>query len=259
VNVDLLDCRLLLDGAADGAWNMAVDEVLLETTASTGRAALRLYQWIEPTLSLGYFQRLSDRSAHPASGCLRVVRRLSGGGAIVHDRELTYSITIPRGHDLARDAAGLYRRVHGALIQLLTVEGVAADLHPGPSHAARAGEPFLCFERRGVGDVVVSQAKVAGSAQRRRAGAVLQHGSLLIDASPAAPELPGLRQVTHGSPLTGLQRLLPDLFASALGLSLRPDSLSPEEERRARALVESRFGNPQWTAADSRGRKLLDS
>jgi lipoate-protein ligase A len=74
-----LDCRLLIDGPAGGPWNMAVDEILLETTSSTGRAALRFYQWREPTLSLGYFQRFDDRSAHPTSGRLPVVRRSSGG------------------------------------------------------------------------------------------------------------------------------------------------------------------------------------
>jgi len=255
LNAELLDCRLLLDGAADGAWNMAVDEVLLEATASTGRAALRFYGWREPTLSLGYFQSHTERAAHPASRNLAVVRRSSGGGAIVHDRELTYSITIPRHHHLARDAESLYRKVHGALVQGLAAEGLIAELYEGPSSSLEGREPFLCFQRRAQGDVIVSQVKIAGSAQRRRRGAVLQHGSVLYDTSPGAPELVGLRQLTGRD--WSAERLRQRLLAaweSRLELRLHGDSIDSEERRSAEALVESRFGDPGWTR--TRGREF---
>src|SRR5882724_9809402 len=87
--------RLIIDPPAHGAWNMAVDEALLESAAVDGIATLRLYQWSEPTLSLGYFQPAADRQTHPASRECPLVRRASGGGAILHDRELTYSLAIP--------------------------------------------------------------------------------------------------------------------------------------------------------------------
>ena len=86
--------RLLHDPPAAGAWNMAVDEALLETAADSGVATLRFYQWNEPTLSLGYFQAATDRDQHPASRDCPLVRRASGGGAILHDRELTYSMAM---------------------------------------------------------------------------------------------------------------------------------------------------------------------
>ena len=77
-------CRLIVDPPASGAWNMAVDEALLESVADGGPATLRFYQWSEPTLSLGYFQPYADREQHEASRELTVVRRSTGGGALIH-------------------------------------------------------------------------------------------------------------------------------------------------------------------------------
>ena len=95
---------------------MAVDEVLLAHAIDTGIATLRLYQWSEPTLSLGYFQRYDDRFQHAASRDAAVVRRQSGGGAILHEHELTYSISLPADHPLAHHADKLYTAVHEAII-----------------------------------------------------------------------------------------------------------------------------------------------
>ena len=89
------------------------------TAVDGGVATLRFYQWSEPTLSLGYFQRYDDRHQHAASRKCAVVRRQSGGGAILHDRELTYSLTLPASHPLTRDATALYTAVHNAFIQAL--------------------------------------------------------------------------------------------------------------------------------------------
>src|SRR5437764_2183769 len=116
--------RLLLDPPAPGAWNMAVDEALLETAAGSGVATLRFYQWQEPTLSLGYFQAAADRQQHAASRDCPLVRRASGGGAILHDRELTYSIALPQ----PKAAAALYDACHETLIAALRELAVAASL-----------------------------------------------------------------------------------------------------------------------------------
>ncbi|MEM6330787.1 MAG: lipoate--protein ligase family protein, partial [Planctomycetota bacterium] len=88
-------CRLIVDPPQPGARNMAVDEALLDAAAAGAGATLRLYRWSSPTLSLGYFQPLAARAAHPASAGCPCVRRHSGGGAIVHDHELTYSLAVP--------------------------------------------------------------------------------------------------------------------------------------------------------------------
>src|SRR5690606_37438550 len=116
-------CRLLYDAPGSGAWNMAVDEVLLNSAAQTGQMTMRFYRWSEPTLSLGYFQRYADRSLHAKSAACPVVRRSTGGGAIVHDVELTYSIAVPSHHPLARQADLLYDAAHESLLEALASWG----------------------------------------------------------------------------------------------------------------------------------------
>lgn len=133
-----------------------------------------------------------------------LVRRSSGGGAILHDQELTYSLSLPTSHPLATDAETLYRETHGMLLAALAEFGVAAKLNE-QTLVSLGGEPFLCFERRSVGDVLVGNHKVCGSAQRRRKGAVLQHGSVLTAASTFAPHLHGLREL--GAPTITVDRL----------------------------------------------------
>src|SRR5688572_19512152 len=92
----MAELRIVFDPPASGPWNMAVDEALLHSTAEGGQATLRFYTWEEPTLSLGHFQTLAEREQHQASLACPLVRRASGGGAILHDIELTYSICLPQ-------------------------------------------------------------------------------------------------------------------------------------------------------------------
>jgi lipoate-protein ligase A len=178
--------RLILDPPGEGAWNMALDEALLESAAETGRATLRLYRWQAPTLSLGYFQRYEERWGHEPSAACPVVRRSSGGGAILHDRELTYSFTAVIGDRVSPSVQALYAIFHATLVDVLRSLGAEAERWPGPDPATSAAAPFLCFQRRAEGDVVLRGAKVCGSAQRRRRRAVLQHGSI-FSRDPTSP------------------------------------------------------------------------
>jgi lipoate-protein ligase A len=190
----MLPCRLFVDPPAEGAWNMAVDEALLDQAAGEGLASLRFYRWSEPTLSLGYFQAYDERDQHAPSRNAAVVRRLSGGGALIHDRELTYSLCLPASHPLAREAVTLYELVHEALIEIFAERGIAASLHGDPATAPpgeQPHEPFLCFARRTFADVVVAApsvgaappSKIVGSAQRRLNGN-LAHGPRASRARP---------------------------------------------------------------------------
>ena len=191
----VLDCRWLFDKPAPGAWNMAVDEVLLED-AESGVATLRCYGWSKPTLSLGYFQRTAGRADHPASLVCPLVRRASGGGAILHDAELTYSFAAPIADRLGASAAGLYEAIHGAIVETLARFAVVANAFPGP--AEEAASSFLCFQRRAAGDLMVGQSKIVGSAQRRHRQAILQHGSVLLGASRFARSCRGSRNLPVG-------------------------------------------------------------
>lgn len=259
-------CRLILDPPLSGSWNMAADEYLLGWSAETKRCCWRFYRWSEPTLSLGYFQRYEDRFRHQASRHCAVVRRASGGGAILHDGELTYSFVAPAEHRLAAERAALYENVHRTLIEVLDDLGVKTCLHgettPGDlanvadelSPPRSDPQPFLCFQRRSPGDMVVGSTKIVGSAQRRLRGAVLQHGSLLLSRSAAAPELEALDSLVQ-TPIDEqelVQRWLAKL-APRLGLRWSDEQLTPWEREQVEELVASKYGSADWT--QRRGRR----
>ena len=247
---------------------MAVDEALLADAGMGGVATLRFYQWSEPTLSLGYFQRYDDRHQHAASGACAIVRRQSGGGAILHDRELTYSLTIPPGHPISRDATALYTAVHNAFIQSLEPRLHSAkarrwllSLNDKKSGLDSSQEPFLCFQRRACGDLLlVAQGdptepiagspsyKIMGSAQRRHRGAILQHGSLLVAQSPAAPELPGWDDLT-GDPLPpeALAADMASRLCGLLGSAATPTEIPAAIGEMAREIERIKYSSRSWT------------
>lgn len=188
--------RLLVEPEPhNGAWNMAFDEALLEAAVNRGETTLRIYRWAEPTLSLGHFQKAVPADLPDALRRLPRVRRLSGGGAILHDREWTYSCCLPKGHRLAGEPEVLYEAAHLALIRAFASRGVAARMRGTADRHADAA--FLCFRRGDARDVLVAGRKVAGSAQRRRRGAVLQHGSVLLRASALAADEPGVLDLAN--------------------------------------------------------------
>lgn len=259
-------CRLILDPPLSGPWNMAADEYLLAWSAETKRCCWRFYRWSEPTLSLGYFQRYEDRFQHEASRHCAVVRRASGGGAIMHDAELTYSFVVPAEHPLATQRATLYEGVHRTLMEVLEGLGVETRLHgettddesanlaDGPTPAPCDPQPFLCFQRRSPGDMVAGSTKIVGSAQRRLRGAVLQHGSLLLSRSAAAPELDALDSLLQ-APIEEeklVQRWLAKL-APRLELRWSEEQLTAQERRRVEELVASKYGAADWTERRGRG------
>lgn len=241
--------HLLQQPAATGSWNMAVDAALLESAARHDRITLRLYAWSEPTLSLGYFQSAADRAHHlPSSGC-PLVRRATGGGAIIHDREITYSLTIPRGCRQFDDHQRYYELCHQAWIFALARQGTAADRCPADDpHTSRR---FLCFQRRTRGDLVMGDHKIGGSAQRQHRAQLLQHGSLLLERSPAAPELPGINDLRRRAALPDIdrQQLLEDWtgwLAGELQVAWTPTTLDEVSEASAEAIESSHFGSHQW-------------
>ena len=241
--------RFLALAPGGPAENMAIDQALLESTGASGVPVLRFYGWSQPTLSLGYFQRLADRSLHQDSESLPCVRRGSGGGAIVHHHELTYSIAIPLTKLEAGPRFDLYRKIHSAVIETLSGFGVTAVSFRsmGTTLPAPADQKFLCFQRRSDEDLIVSGYKVLGSAQRKTREAVLQHGSLLLRASRFAPQLPGVSDLCS-------QHLSTQQLADALlrrlgqrfGVSWRRDKLTDIEDRRASELVTQRFEAQNW-------------
>jgi lipoate-protein ligase A len=239
--------RLILDEPARGAWNMAVDEALLESVSEGSSPTLRIYRWSEPTLSLGYFQNYADRSEHAASLACPAVRRSSGGGAIVHDQEWTYSFTLPITDRASADRRRLYLCVHGALVETLNATNAPAKLCEIEENTETPHEPFLCFARRCYTDVVLGGHKVCGSAQRRSRAAVMQHGTVLLAASRAAPELLGIQELTafKSSP-EELQTNWLEHVAANLGLIYDEGRLSDAEKNLAWKLEMEKHTQLSW-------------
>jgi lipoate-protein ligase A len=248
-----MDPRLIVDPPAPGPWNMAVDEALFQTVQRSRQMTLRFYQWSEPTLSLGYFQRAQDRQSHSASLNCPMVRRTTGGGAILHDCELTYSLVAPIANDRSDGAQRLVMLVHGALIEALSRIGVpsnwcrmAGDRTPRAT-ISRQEEPFLCFQRRTAEDVELREYKIAGSAQRRLHSTLLQHGSVLVSRSSAAPELPGIGQILEQDiPIERLREAWTDRLGEYFQCSFQTANLSVEEGELACQFERSRFGTWEW-------------
>jgi lipoate-protein ligase A len=193
------------DPAADGPANMAIDELLAEEAVRRDGLVIRVYAWSEPTVSLGAFQPFAEAEACAAIAGLPIVRRPSGGGAIIHGTDLTYAAAVPKGHPWGGTPQALYDGLHAAMVDVLRDHGFDARLH-APSADDPPADALLCFSRRSPGDVVVRQgdapaAKVMGSAQRRFGTAVLQHGSLLLAACPrvaVAARHAGLAELAAG-------------------------------------------------------------
>ncbi|MBM4010047.1 MAG: biotin/lipoate A/B protein ligase family protein [Planctomycetota bacterium] len=252
------------DGPADGPANMAADELLAEEADRRGDPVMRFYSWTTPTVSIGAFQRLEEAAACPAIAGLPIVRRPSGGGAILHGTDLTYAAAVPKSHPCGGAPQALYDAVHLAAIAVLGELGFAAHLHV-PGGDDPPADALLCFSRRAPGDVVVrvprppaglaADPKVLGSAQRRLGGTVLQHGSLLLSRAPAAgmaARHPGLSDLSVG-PATWTPRWLADRWGARLAESFGGTLQWQAEAFATPRLVAltsraTRFLDPRWTA-----------
>jgi lipoate-protein ligase A len=227
---------------------MARDEALLESVGDgLAPPTLRLYRWSEPTISLGYFQKHVDFEQLPApAGDLPVVRRTTGGGAILHDIEWTYAIALPSGHDLiATRPTALYDRVHEAIIATLGLLNIPACRSGISDDSAAHRGPFFCFERRHCLDVVIGKEKLAGSAQRRTAQSLLQHGSIMIGNRFRQHHVAALSDHINVD-ADGLMNPLIDALQHHLGESLDRGSWT-DPELDAAVTLEHKYGGTEWT------------
>ncbi len=239
--------RLLLDSPLDGAANMARDEALLAGVGeATSPPTVRFYKWDPPTISLGYFQKYSECEAlPPPAGDLAVVRRTTGGGAILHDREWTYSIALPATHPLATDnPAQLYEVVHHALIDALALLGVRPQLRGSSDHSSAGRGPFFCFDRRHCADLLLEGRKLAGSAQRRTRKAILQHGSIILANRYDQHHVATITDYIDIADEALLPPLI-DALGQRLGAKLQQGPWSEDELIRAEELT-AKYGGEEW-------------
>jgi lipoate-protein ligase A len=266
--------RLLLHPPARGAWNMAVDEAILEE-AIGGKitTTLRMYSWKPPCLSLGYAQPFADIDLERLQAFgWDLVRRPTGGRAILHTDELTYSVIGPQSDPrLAGGVLESYQVLAQALLRSLHVLAVPAESSPNPALPAVAGgKGPVCFEVPSNYEITVDGKKLVGSAQARRREGVLQHGSLPLygDLSRILQALAfddedlrdaaGLRLVQRAATLESIigyppemqavEQAFIDAFQETLNVDLLLGELSSAEITRAEQLVAEKYSSLEWNA-----------
>jgi lipoate-protein ligase A len=250
--------RTFVTQPASGAENMAVDEALMARARSTGECVVRLYEWHRPTLSLGRNQTARGHYDLERAGAMGVefVRRPTGGRAVLHHREITYSVTAPS--ERLGSLRESYQRINRILLAALRGLGVEAAIAPRTSRAPGPGIA-PCFDVPGEGELVVGDRKLVGSAQWRDRDVLLQHGSILVDDDqplagtllrspvPAPPAAATLRSLLGRAPAPAdfaecLTRALVTLEAADAS-PLVVDSPLESDISEAR----SRFLDDHWT------------
>jgi lipoate-protein ligase A len=223
---------------------MAADEVLLEA-AIAGFASLRFYTWRPATLSLGYFQPDSDRESDPRLHALPFVRRPSGGATLVHDHELTYALALPARNAWQPRGQSWLCRMHEIIAEALPSFGIGAQtVACGPEK--KLGD-ILCFQHQTPGDLILNGHKIAGSAQRKQRGALLQHGAILLAQCESTPALPGIRELC-GVQLDSntLAERLQYSFQQRTGCGFQSGGWTDAELARIRELAQFKYGHEQW-------------
>ena len=256
--------RLILDEPGDGRLNMAVDEALMESVGSGQTpATVRLYGFTPPTLSFGRFQRVKDKIQWHAvrEQGITLVRRPTGGQAVLHDQELTYSVVLHKDHLQPFQKRDIYRFIAELLLEGLVGLGVK-----GQSSRKRNGDLHNpdCFRSTGEYEIASSAAKkLIGSAQVVNRTASLQHGAIPLDMSYKRIER--YLALNHGSQLPESSCLSEELgktvsFAEAVkafaegfdralrerGTSLESGRLSDWEHTRAQELLEQKYSGDEW-------------
>lgn len=236
--------------------NMALDELLLDRAAETGESVFRVYGWSRPTLSFGRHQKARDVYERERLEARRVatVRRPTGGRALLHHREVTYSVTAPVAGGSLRAA---YLDINRLLCDGLRRVGVDAEI-AGDRKRASAPGSLPCFDAPSAGELTVNGRKLVGSAQWRTERALLQHGSILIDDDQSLlPELASvpLPAVPAPATLTDLLGRAPELsdvadhlFAAVRARDESATPLAPHElSAEGLAHVANRYGDESWT------------
>jgi len=258
-----LQWRLVCSPPLPGSWNMAVDEaMLLAHSAGLTIPTLRLYRWSPPAVSIGLLQPIESISEEACRQLgFNIVRRPSGGGAVLHQHEITYAVVVdgrvcPEGSSVM----ATYRWLAKGLTAGLRKLGIEASLSNSndrncPSQHLIAS---FCFARTSAADLTVEGLKLGGSAQARRRHFLLQHGSIPLRLDTETIEqifgLSGRKNFTcleevlerEVSPCEFVEALVAG-FSEALGVSFIVSGLTPIELRLAEILFQHKYNTEEWT------------
>lgn len=250
--------------------NMATDEALFDAACKSGIPVLRLYGWTAATVSLGFAQRASQalNFAELDRRHIAWVRRPTGGRAVLHDMEVTYSVSVPQSDPLyALGLEASYEWICGPIITALHTVGVQAALAP---HNSTGFVSASCFTSPGTTDIIVSHRKIVGSAQLRTRDGFLQHGSIVLKndleklfavvrvsqygerdaAGSAAQVMTSVSDEAHRAvSFVEMTGALITAFSTAKDVCLRPDRLSTQEAVATASLVARKYGQEDWNAS----------
>ena len=278
-----MEWRLIKDSYHTGFMNMAIDEaIMIAHREGLVPPTIRFYQWSPPAVSLGYFQDLKKEIDVDVCRNLGIdiVRRSTGGKAVLHDKELTYSFIIKENHPLVNDSIlETYKKISGGIIRGLSYLGIKAELVPlreklksTPSgNEAKSKIPHsdiksICFSVPSQYEVQVMGKKIVGSAQVRKREIVLQHGSLLIELEkdklfsvfnfPSTQIRERLKTRFKATSLeeilkrkinfSELSEILPVGFEEEFGVRLTEGKLTEQEEKISKELLENKYSTYEW-------------
>lgn len=267
-----LNWRLLRSHPVSGPENMAVDDAILQAVCEQkSPCTLRLYAWQPPCLSLGYAQPFQDVDySQLQDHGWDIVRRPTGGRAILHTDELTYALIAPDDHPgFSGGVLASYKKISKALVLALEILGLDVNVSPDKALPEGQRKEPICFQSPSAYEITVQGKKIVGSAQLRRRGAVLQHGSLplcgdisrichvLAYPSEAARQA-AIRRVRMQSATIedvlhsnvgweSAAQALTQSFERELGWTFIEGDLSLYEEDISRSLIQSRYASQEWT------------
>ncbi|MBI5887340.1 MAG: lipoate--protein ligase family protein [Deltaproteobacteria bacterium] len=252
--------RLITDASKSGAENMAVDEAMVRGLEYRVQAlpTLRLYGWSAPTISIGYLQ---DAGPFKDAG-IPVVRRMTGGRAVLHDAELTYGVAAPSAHRLfAGGIMDAYRVISACIASALNDVGIDAGLSERKSAGGKAANP-ACFYAPSRYEVLVDGRKLAGSSQRRFKDAFIQHGSILFgldeglnsrlfgkDAVEKAAWVRAYKEVDTAA----FSEKLISRMAEGFNASFELSALNETEDCLRQSLLECKYSKDEWNLCGSEG------
>jgi lipoate-protein ligase A len=254
---------LIIDHAPlDGSWNMAVDEYLFRSLTEESQTILRFYGWKNPTVSLGYSQKVfevADAKFCKKNG-IDIVRRMTGGKLVLHHKEVTYSLASSDTEKFTATLADSYRLISEALMCGLKKMGLTPSLSsPAPQKYVRGNLP--CFSYPSRNEVEVGGKKIIGSAQKRVGTKFIQHGSIPLeeddDLLTSISFLEGANEEVRmislsealGSNVNFNQAV--DVFVQGIeeyfGVQLDHRFLGEIENESVRQIQKDKYGNPAWT------------
>ncbi len=256
--------RLIKTDQNNAAMNMAIDEAMLLTQKASFQPTLRIYDWLHTAFSFGYFQRIAqevDVEACAAQG-IELVRRMTGGGTVIHGWDVTYTIIAPHGSGMfPKDISAAYGAISDCLINGL--RRLEIDVTHQIEKPIARDAPNICLTNPAQYDTLLNGKKIAGVSQRRNQAGVMYQGYIALDLPTLdvlalASRQVSLEQVAAGesnainqcrfTPIDRkqLEAAVATGFRETLGVELVEAELSPEEIETAKSLAQTKYGSAEW-------------